>query len=53
MCYNIAIKFRCCIVCGCSKYRYIMTDSLVEVEMNYNILNQSIKREFSIKGTKM
>ena len=40
LCYNTAIKFRCCIKCGCNVFRYIMPDNLVEVEMNHSILNQ-------------
>jgi hypothetical protein len=40
LCYNTAIKFRCCVLCGCNVFRYIMTDNLVEVEMSHSILNQ-------------
>ena len=40
MCYNIAIKFTCCIKCSCNKFRYVMTDNREEVIMNISILNQ-------------
>ena len=40
MCYNIAIKCSCCIACGCSVFRYVMTDNREEVIMNHSILNQ-------------
>ena len=40
MCYNIAIKFRCCIKCGCNILRYIFADNLVDAEMSNSILNQ-------------
>ena len=39
MCYNMTVKFRCCIKCGCNIFRYIVTDNLVEVEMSNSILN--------------
>jgi hypothetical protein len=37
-CYNIAIKFGCCIKCGNSTLRYYMTDNRDEVVMNHTIL---------------
>ena len=40
LCYNTAIKFRCCIACGCNKFRYVMTENREEVIMNNSILNQ-------------
>ena len=40
LCYSTAIKFRCCLICGCQTLRYIMTDNLLEVEMKHSILNQ-------------
>ena len=40
MCYSTSIKFRCCLKCGCNIYMYVMTDSLLEIEMNHSILNQ-------------
>ena len=41
MCYNMAIKFRCCVKCECNILRYIMTDNVVEVAIN-NIRTKSI-----------
>ena len=40
MCYNTSIKFKCCSMCGCNVFKYIMTDNLVDVDMNHRILNQ-------------
>ena len=38
VCYNIAIKFKCCIKCGNTKFRYYMTDNSEEVIMNHTII---------------
>ena len=38
VCYNIAIKFKCCIKCGNATFRYYMTDNRDEVVMNHTIL---------------
>ena len=38
MCYNLAIKFLCCIQCGNSSFRYHMTDNREEVVMRHRIL---------------
>ena len=40
MCYSLAIKFMCCLNCGCSTFRYPMTDNREQIEMNGSILNQ-------------
>ena len=38
-CYNIAIKFKCCIKCGNNKWRYIMKNiNDDEIVMNHTIL---------------
>ena len=38
MCYNLAIKFLCCVHCGNSTFRYYMTDNREEVVMSHSIL---------------
>jgi hypothetical protein len=43
MCYNLAIKFLCCIQCGNRKLRYHMNDNREEVVMNNNILDKKCK----------
>ena len=37
-CYNLAIKFMCCIKCGNNKFRYRMTDNREEIIMNHTII---------------
>ena len=37
-CYNIAIKFMCCIKCGNNKFRYHMTNNREEIIMNHTII---------------
>ena len=43
MCYNLAIKFLCCIQCGDRRFRYHMNGNREEVVMSNNILDK--KRE--------
>ena len=38
MCYNLAIKFLCCIKCGNNKFRYQMNENREEVVMSNTIL---------------
>ena len=44
LCYNVANKFRCCIVCGEARWRATrpraMERDFVEVEMTNSILNR-------------
>jgi hypothetical protein len=40
LCYNTAIKFRCCIKCGCNKFMHVVTEDREEVTLNNSILNQ-------------
>ena len=37
-CYNLAIKFLCCVHGGNSMFRYYMTENREEVVMSHNIL---------------
>ena len=37
-CYNLAIKFTCCINCGNNKFRYHMSDNREEVIMDHTML---------------
>ena len=40
MCYNLAIKFLCCVQCGNQRFRYHMNDNREEVVMNNSILDK-------------
>ena len=40
MCYNLAIKFLCCIQCGDRRFRYPMNGNREEVVMNNSILDK-------------
>ena len=42
MCYSLAIKFKHCIKCGNSKYKYVMNNIIdIEVVMSHTILKHT------------